>query len=111
MPFPVGRRRRRGRVVNRWLRSLPASGAPAPKSWLAYAGDLKAWASFLEARAVEVIDDPSALKEAVAAYHCDRRMGPLSRRLDDSSWNRAISSISSFYEWAESQGLIDGVPF
>ncbi len=99
------------RVVNHWLRSLPTTGAPAPKTWVAYASDLKAWVGFLQKRALDVIDDPSALKEAVATYYCDRRTGPLARRLDDSSWCRAISSISSFYEWAESEGLIDGPPF
>ncbi|MDQ1426843.1 MAG: hypothetical protein QOK39_319, partial [Acidimicrobiaceae bacterium] len=98
-------------VVNRWLRSLPTSGAPAPKTWNAYAGDLAAWTIFLRQRSLEVIDDPSALKEAVAAYHAERRMGPLGRRLADSSWSRAMSSISGFYDWAESEGLIDKVPF
>ena len=99
------------RVVNRWLRSLPTSGAPAPKTWVAYAGDVKAWVGFLEKRGVDVLDDRSVLREAVAAYHGERRMGPLAGRLDNSSWARAISSISSFYEWAESEGLIDGTPF
>lgn len=99
------------RSVNRWLRSLPTEGAPGPKTWLAYAGDLAAWVLFLRGRSLEVIDDPSALKEAVAAYHADRRMGRLDRRLAASSWNRAMISISTFYEWAESENLIKKVPF
>ena len=30
-------------VVNRWLRELPSSGAPAVSSWESYARILKAW--------------------------------------------------------------------
>jgi site-specific recombinase XerD len=99
------------RVVNRWLRSLPTSGAPAPKTWEAYAGDLAAWVRFLRGRSLDVIDDPSALKDALAAYHADRLMGALERRLDDSSWSRATSSIASFYAWVQAEGLIESVPF
>jgi hypothetical protein len=89
------------REVNLWLRSLPTTGAPGPKTW----------AGFLRERSLDAIDDPSALKDALAAYHGDRRMGRLDRRLGPSSWNRAMASISSFYEWAESEGLISQVPF
>lgn len=111
MPFLLNDTAAPVRTVNRWLRSLPTSGVPAPKSWVAYAGDLKAWVDFLEKRALDVLDDRSALREALAAYHSDRRMGPLARRLDNASWARTISSISSFYKWAESEGLVDGSPF
>ncbi|GAA3310993.1 hypothetical protein GCM10020295_79540 [Streptomyces cinereospinus] len=34
-------------VVNRWLRELPASGAPAPSSWENYARVVKEWMEFL----------------------------------------------------------------
>lgn len=97
--------------VNRWLRSLPTTGVPSPNSWSAYACDLLAWVRFLRARSLEVLADPAALVGAVAAYHADRRMGELSRRLAESSWGRAITAISGFYEWARAEGLIESVPF
>ncbi|MGH2688091.1 MAG: tyrosine-type recombinase/integrase [Actinomycetota bacterium] len=99
------------RPVNRWLRSLPTTGAPAPTSWAAYAGDLGAWIRFVSDRSLHAIDEPSALAEAVAAYHAHRRMGDRARRLSPASWNRAVTSISRFYEWAETEGLINRVPF
>ncbi|MGX7671303.1 hypothetical protein [Plantactinospora sp. DSM 117369] len=34
-------------AVNRWLRELPASGAPSPNSWEAYARAVKEWMEFL----------------------------------------------------------------
>lgn len=37
-------------VINRWLRELPISGAPSPRTWRTYAGVLKAWVEFLDAR-------------------------------------------------------------
>lgn len=97
--------------VNRWLRSLPTTGVPAPKSWSAYASDLLAWVRFLRARSLDVLDDPAALVDAVAAYHADRRMGDQSRRLAETSWSRAISAIARFYEWAWAEGMIERVPF
>jgi site-specific recombinase XerD len=97
--------------VNRWLRTLPTTGVPSPKSWSAYAGDLLAWVRFLRARSLNVIADPAALVEAVAAYHADRRMGEPARRLAETSWARAITAISRFYEWACAEGMIERVPF
>ena len=98
-------------VVNRWLRSLPTTGVPAPKSWLAYARDLAAWVRFLRGRSLGVLDEPAALVDAVAAYHANRRSEDLARRLSAPSWNRAVASISRFYEWAQGEGLIAAVPF
>ncbi|WP_251982586.1 hypothetical protein [Streptomyces violaceusniger] len=34
-------------VMNLWLRELPVSGAPSPKSWRTYAQALKGWVEFL----------------------------------------------------------------
>jgi len=39
-------------MVNRWLRELPASGAPAPSSWENYARAVKEWAEFLAGHGV-----------------------------------------------------------
>lgn len=97
--------------LNRWLWSLPTSGVPAPNSWGAYASDLVAWLRFLVQRNVGLIDDMAMLRDVVAAYHADRRMGDLDRRLAPSSWNRAVAAISRFYDWAYAENLIDAVPF
>lgn len=98
-------------ILNRWLRFLPTTGVPAPKSWAAYASDLVAWRRFLHQRNLDVIGDIADLRDAIAAYHAERRMGELSRRLAPSSWNRAIAAIARFYEWAHAGGLVAEVPF
>ena len=37
-------------VVNRWLRQLPGSGCPAPRSWLAYGRAVRDWMEFTAGR-------------------------------------------------------------
>ncbi len=39
-------------VVNAWLRELPVSGAPSPRSWRIYAEAARAWLEFLAERGV-----------------------------------------------------------
>jgi len=111
MPFVLDDHGRPAGELNRWLRSLPTSGVPAPNSWNAYAADLLAWLRFLGQRRIGLIDDVVALRCAVAAYHADRRMGDLDRRLAPSSWNRAVAAIARFYDWAHAENLIDALPF
>lgn len=41
-------------VINRWLRELPVSGAPSPRTWRTYAQVLKAWVEFVDVRGFEV---------------------------------------------------------
>ena len=72
----VGRRRCPGPIRQQVVAIVATKGAPGPKTWLAYARDLAAWVLFLRGRSLDVTDDPPALKEAIAAYHTDRRMGP-----------------------------------
>ncbi|MGI8777838.1 MAG: site-specific integrase [Acidimicrobiales bacterium] len=98
-------------VVNDWLRSLPTTGVPAPKSWAAYAGDLAAWVRFLHRRDQDILDDPEALARAVASYHADRRVDGATGRLSAASWNRAVAAICRFYEWAEGQRHRPGALF
>jgi integrase len=111
MPFVLDDEGRQVVDLNRWLRTLPTSGVPAPNSWSAYARDLLAWLRFLDQRGVDLLDSVASLRDAVAAYHADRRMGDLARRLAPSSWNRAVAAIARFYDWAQAHGLIDAVPF
>jgi hypothetical protein len=49
-------------VVNRWLRELPASGAPAPNTWEVYARAVKEWMEFLAEHGVGLFDSRERLK-------------------------------------------------
>ncbi|MET9882904.1 hypothetical protein ABZZ20_07000 [Streptomyces sp. NPDC006430] len=55
-------------VVNRWLRELPASGAPAPSSWENYARVVKEWMEFLAEHGVGLFDSRVRLKAALSRY-------------------------------------------
>jgi site-specific recombinase XerD len=111
MPFVLDHDGHPVTALNLWLRSLPTTGVPAPKSWLAYAGDVVAWLRFLGQRDVGLFDEVIVLRDALAAYHAERRMGELDRRLAPASWNRAVAAIARFYDWAHDQGLVEAVPF
>ena len=39
-------------AVNQWLRELPSSGAPSPKSWEYYARVVREWMEFLAVHGV-----------------------------------------------------------
>jgi site-specific recombinase XerD len=111
MPFVLDDDGRPALELNRWLRSLPTTGVRAPKSWIAYATDLVAWRRFLHQRNLDLLADVAMLRDAIADYHTDRRMGDPARRLAASSWNRAIAAIARFYEWAQEERLVEAVPF
>ncbi|HEY8700980.1 MAG TPA: site-specific integrase [Arthrobacter sp.] len=98
-------------AMNRWLRELPVSGAPSPKSWLTYAQALKAWAEFLDDRGVPVFADRDRLRAALSMYAEYRLSGPLEVRLSPSSWNLAVRTLSAFYRWAVENGHAAAVPF
>src|SRR5437870_13223066 len=55
-------------AVNRWLRELPASGAPAPNTWEAYARAVKEWMEFLVEHGVELFDSRERLKLGLSRY-------------------------------------------
>lgn len=98
-------------VMNLWLRELPVSGAPSPKSWRTYAQALKGWAEFLDARRVPVFADRQRLRDALSMYSEYRLSGPLEVRLSPASWNLAVKALSSFYQWAAAEGHAPTVPF
>ena len=64
-------------AVNRWLRELPASGAPSPNSWEAYARAVKEWMEFLAEHGVGLFDSRERLKLALSRYAEHRATGPL----------------------------------
>jgi site-specific recombinase XerD len=98
-------------VMNLWLRELPVSGAPSPRSWQTYAQVLKGWAEFLDARGVPVFADRQRLRDALSMYAGYRLSGPLEVRLSPASWNLAVKALSSFYQWAAAEGYAPTVPF
>lgn len=97
--------------INRWLRELPISGAPAESSWKTYALQLKSWVEFLSAHGIALFSDRQRLRDGLSLYSEHRLSGPLEVRLGASSWNLAIKTIAAFYQWAVNEGHCQQVPF
>ncbi|MFG2848931.1 site-specific integrase [Kitasatospora sp. NPDC048296] len=106
---PAGQRRTV--LVNRWLRELPASGCPSPRSWEYYARVLRDWMAFLAGIDVDLCDERAALKGALSAYADHRAAGPLEARFEVSTWNQHVSILSAFYRWAVAEGHARAEPF
>ena len=98
-------------VMNGWLRELPVSGAPSPKTWRTYAQVLKSWAEFLAAEGIDPFGDRRQLRSALSLYAEHRLSGPLQTRLSPASWNLAVKALSRFYLWAAAEGHVQAVPF
>jgi Phage integrase, N-terminal SAM-like domain len=98
-------------VVNRWLRQLPASGAPAPSSWESYARAVKEWAECLAEHDVGLFDSRERLKAGLSRYAEHRATGPLARRFAATTWSQHMSILSLFYRWAIDEGFATAEPF
>jgi integrase len=98
-------------AVNRWLRELPASGAPSPKSWEYYARVVKEWMEFLAGHGVGLFGSREQLKLALGKYAGHRAAGPAKSRLVATTWGQHMSILSSFYRWAIEEGLAEAEPF
>ena len=98
-------------AVNRWLRGLPSSGAPAPKTWAYYARVVKAWMEFCAGRGVGLFDSRQRLKEVLGAYAEYRAAGPVEARFAASTWGQAMSILGLLYRWAMAEGLAPAEPF
>jgi site-specific recombinase XerD len=98
-------------AANRWLRLLPASGAPSPNTWEVYARAVKDWVEFLAEHGVGLFDSRQRLKLALSRYAEHRATGPLPRRLAASTWGQHMSILSLFYRWALEEGLAQTEPF
>ncbi len=98
-------------VVNRWLRELPASGAPAPKSWESYARAVKEWMEFLAGYGVGLFDSRERLKLGLSGYAEHRATGPLKQRFAATTWGQHMSILSMFYRWALEEGHAQAEPF
>ncbi len=109
--FEDGNGPRPAAVMNRWLRELPVSGAPSPRTWRTYAQVLKGWAEFLDTRRTPLFADRQQLREALSAYAEHRLSGPAEARWSPASWNLAVKTLSAFYQWAAAEGHGQVVPF
>lgn len=98
-------------IVNRWLRELPASGAPAPKSWESYARAVKEWMEFLAGHGVGLFDSRERLKLGLSRYAEHRATGPLKQRFAATTWGQHMSILSMFYRWALEEGHAQAEPF
>jgi site-specific recombinase XerD len=96
-------------VLNRFLRSLPTSGARSPRTWRAYALDLVMWARFLaEQRGRFVLD---ATRDDLDAFYAARRLSGPPYRIQASSWDRLDAALEKFYRWSLQVGLLERSPF
>ncbi|QIS23531.1 tyrosine-type recombinase/integrase [Nocardia terpenica] len=98
-------------AVNRWLRELPTSGAPASSSWESYARVLKVWMEFLSEHGTELFDTRERLKSALGRYAVHRASGPMESRFAATTWDRHVSVLSTFYRWAIEEGFAAAEPF
>ncbi|MGH3815996.1 MAG: site-specific integrase [Pseudonocardiaceae bacterium] len=98
-------------VVNRWLRELPASGAPSPKTWEAYTRAVKEWMEFLAEHGVGLFDSRDRLKLGLSRYAEHRATGPLKQRFAATTWGQHMSILSLFYRWAMEEGHAEAEPF
>jgi integrase len=98
-------------AVNRWLRELPVSGAPAPSTWETYARIVKEWMEFLADRGVGVFASRERLRVTLSGYAEHRATGPVERRFAASTWNQHVSVLASFYRWAMAEGHALAEPF
>ena len=98
-------------AVNRWLRELPSSGAPAPGTWAVYARVLRDWMAFCGGRGTSVFGGREELRAVLGAYAACRAEGPEQGRFEATTWNRHMSVLSSFYQWAVVEGYAVAVPF
>src|SRR5215471_19152832 len=97
-------------AVNRWLRELPVSGAPSPGTWAVYARVLRDWMVFCAGHGTGVLAGRGDLKAVLGAYAAYRAEGPEQARFAATTWNRHVSVLSSFYQWAAAEGHAGAVP-
>lgn len=98
-------------AMNLWLRELPISGAPSPKTWLTYAQVLKEWSEFLTANDTSPFAGRERLRAVLSLYAEHRISGPIESRISVPSWNLAVKTLAAFYKWAQSEEYVDEVPF
>jgi integrase len=109
--FDGGRGPRPSVAVNRWLRELPSSGAPSAGTWAVYARVLRDWMAFCAGHGTDVLGRRAELKAVLGTYAAYRADGPEHARFAARTWNRHVSVLSCFYQWAMAEGYVGAVPF
>lgn len=97
-------------AVNRWLRELPVSGAPAQRTWRVYAEVLRSWIEYLTSREVTLFDSRDELRGALSAY-AGHRLGEVESRWEPTTWNLHVNVLGAFYRWAVAEGHATAEPF
>lgn len=98
-------------VANQWLRELPVSGCPSPRSWRYYAQVLRGWMEHLKVHSIDVFDERARLKSALGSYAVHRACGPVRARFEATTWNQHMSVLGSFYRWAVAEQYARAEPF
>ncbi|MBK3627463.1 site-specific integrase [Streptomyces sp. MBT49] len=98
-------------VANSWFRELPISGAPAVRTWKAYAQAVRSWLEFLDDRGVDPFGERDEIRAALSSFSEYRFAGPLESRWDEGTWNLNINTVARFYEWAVDHGHCTVQPF
>lgn len=111
MPFVLGQDAVYDTILSGFLRSLPNSRCPSPRTWAAYGRDIVTWTRFCETQGVPVLGVERAQFDAYRNWRLLNDSPAL--RVDANSWTRGISAIAKFYDWAVEEGLLarSPVPF
>ena len=109
--FEDDRGPRSSTVVNRWLRELPVSGCPAPRSWATYARVVRDWAVFGAEHGVGLFDGREQLRSLLGSYAAYRACGPVRVRLEATTWAQHVSILAGLYRWAVAEGHASAEPF
>jgi hypothetical protein len=82
-------------VVNRWLRELPTSGAPAPGTWAVCARVLRDWMMFCAVHGIEVLSDREGGSRGVrGASGRWPAAGPVRREHVEPAYERVVVVLS-----------------
>jgi Phage integrase, N-terminal SAM-like domain len=72
---------------------------------------LRDWMVFCAGHGTGVFAGREDLKAVLGAYAAYRAEGPEQARFAATTWNRHVSVLSSFYQWAVAEGYAAAVPF
>lgn len=110
MPFVVHDDGTYDAALGRFFRDLPASGAPSPTTWRAYAGDIVLFGRWLlEARGGRTLWEVTV--DDLRAYYALRRVRDTEHKVSKETWNRTVAALQRLYQWALEEGLVRALPF
>ncbi|MDI9847628.1 site-specific integrase [Rhodoblastus sp. 17X3] len=109
MPFLLGDEGDYDKVINKFFRDLPFLGCGSVNTWRAYARDIVTFCRFLSERrgGKHLLN---ATVEDVRQYYRTRRLTGLAAVAPE-TWNRGVTALQKFFEWALEEKRIIAVPF